>query len=402
MDLTAWRAQYAAIFGPHLNPANPFSYPMDALIGISVPGNWAGWQINLRDTKAIEKLLVEQDARGKDLYFRVPPLRNRVYGPTERGYAEDSLEVPALFLDLDIVETEEEQAAHKPFRGKQAGLRHPYMDEVLAMLDEVLPASLVVASGHGAHAYFTNLTPFALEIGTNGKKDDRGEHAQFLVRWDAFWMEECRKRGFGMDGGISRDAARVLRVAGSHNRKIDGDHRPVTIVTVNPDAAYNTATLDAFIPEPPKQEAKPRPATHAIKPGDRKKGGTWSTKVPVSFLMEEFFGMEVTSDRGSNRRWAFPHEDGSITPGTDHCTTFLVGEKQELELAYALGSRLQEAWGVDDHHSSVSSWDLLVLLLGGDLELARMIAGAFNEPDDDLVESISNARAYLIAEAAAA
>lgn len=373
MDLDAWRLQYETLYGRHLRAGHYDG----ALIGISTPGNWAGYKLKLQDTDAIEALLTKLDKQSKDIYFRVAPLQAGTYRSDERAGAERNVSLPCFWNDGDT-----EDGVHKPFRGEFKGFPHPTTSQMLEMIEEVLPASMIIGSGGGAHPYWELEQPAEQPIGTSHST------ALLLARFEYFWKAEARKRGFGVDTGIASDTARILRVAGSRNFKREGDPKPVTILSKS-DVIYTVEQLDAILPQIPKVTVK-KTVANTPRPTDGRTSNKWSAKVPVSFLMEEVWGMTTGDDEDSEyRRWVYPREDGTSS-GTDrHAKTFT--SERGVEYVVAYGGRIQDEWGVDSFRQSLTSWDLLLTILGGDLSMARFIAEAFTKPSDDLVENLVTA-----------
>lgn len=386
MDLDAWRLQYNALYGHHIERGEY----ADALLGISTPGNWAGFKIPLLDTDAIDRKLTQLDRQGKDIYFRVVPLQPGTYGPGERAGADRNLAMPAAWGDGDTAD-----GVHKPFRGEFAGYRHPSTQEVLDMYWDIeLPPNLAIGSGGGVHPYLVFDNPIENALPGTPSLD-------LLLRLDHFIKEAAKARGFGMDTGITSDPARILRVAGSRNfKRGKDDPKPVTILAEGVGINYTFEELDEKLPPIPKIEKRTRVASVST-PGERKKGNAWAAVVPVSFLMEGVWGMETNDgdiDSGGERRWVYPREDGTASLKDKHAKTFL-GEKSGAEFAVAYGGRIQDEWGVGDYRTALTSWDLLVTIVGGDGDLARYIAQQYPEPSEDLLDLLraANERRYELA-----
>lgn len=370
MDLDAWRLQYDTLYGHHLR-AGRYN---GALIGISTPGNWAGYKLKLQDTDAIEALLTKLDKQGKDIYFRVAPLLAGTYRFDERASAERNVSLPCFWNDGDTAD-----GVHKPFRGEFKGFPHPTTGQMLEMVEEVLPASLTIGSGGGVHPYLILKEPAEQPIGASHAT------AALLTRLEYLWKTEAKKRGFGVDTGIASDTARILRVAGSRNFKRQGDPQPVRILSKS-DVVYTVEQLDEILPQIPKVTVK-KTVANTSRPSDGRTSNKWSAKVPVSFLMEEVWGMTTEDDADSDyRRWVYPREDGTSS-GTDKHAKSFVSEKG-VEYVVAYGGRIQDEWGVASYRQALTSWDLLLTILGGNLPMARFISEAFPKPSDDLAENL--------------
>lgn len=375
MDLAAWHQQYETLYGTHISAG----YYQDALLGISVAGNWSGFKIPLLDRAAIDRKLVQLDRAGKDIYFRVVPLKAGSYAPGERASADRNDVMPVAWGDGDTRNGE-----HKPFRGAFKGFPHPTIDQVLDMYAEVLPTSMSVGSGGGVHPYWVYASPLENAAGHNATMN-------ILRRIEFALSQAAKERGFGMDTGITSDPARILRVAGSTNYKRKSDPRPVTILTTSSDIVYTFEELNRILPQIPKADPKRAIAT-TPKRTDRNQNNSWSAKVPVSYLMEEIWGMSTNDGDAETtefRRWVYPREDGTASGTDTHAKTFLSERGTEYVVAY--GGRVQDEWGVDDFRTPLTSWDMLLTCLGGNLPLARFMAKEFPVPSQDLVENLTAA-----------
>jgi hypothetical protein len=381
LDLNAWHTQYDRLYGRHIAAG----HYQDALLGLSYPGNWAGDKIPLLDTDAIDRKLTQLDRAGKDIYFRIVPLEAGSYGHSERGAKERNLAMPCAFGDGDTID-----GVHQPFKdgGEFKGFRHPATDEVLAMYHDLfLPPTLTVASGGGVHPYW--VFDQTMENALPGT-----ESYKMLLRLDYTIKEAAKARGFGMDTGITSDAARILRVAGSRNFKRSADPAPVTILDDNPMFIYSIDELDELLDHIPVAAPKQRTLASIAKIGDRKTSHKWSTAVPVSFLMEGVWGMETgDGDMGNpgenpkyGRKWVFPREDGTVNATALHAKTWVAESGTEWAVAY--GNRIQEEWGVASYAEALTSWDLLCTIMGGDLAMARFITKTFPKPTEDLLDNL--------------
>jgi hypothetical protein len=119
--------------------------------------------------------------------------------------AENALFLRSVFVDLDVGETK------------------PYADPALAanalrtFVDENnLPDPLIVISGGGVHAYW----PFTEDIPVD----------QWRPVARAF-KRMCLERKLGIDTAVTADAARILRMPGTNNYKLDNP-RPCQIATM--------------------------------------------------------------------------------------------------------------------------------------------------------------------------
>lgn len=127
--------------------------------------------------------------------------------------ADNAMFLRSFFVDLDV--------GH-PVMGKDGKLRHkPYLEvhdaaKALRAFVEAtkLPKPLIVASGGGIHAYW----PFTEDV----------PYAKWKPAADAF-KALCLAHKLGIDSQVTADGARVLRIPGTFNFKLD-EPRPVQIV----------------------------------------------------------------------------------------------------------------------------------------------------------------------------
>ena len=163
----------------------------------------------------IEEIAREYDNRGRDVYVGVLP--RLVHGDgTARNCSSFS---SILWADVDakdhlpINEICGEEWRH--IKGKANALR--------ALLDFPVPASVVIDTGHGYHAYWK------------------------LLGAEAFG--DCRKAMEGIArrvrGDSVYDQARIMRLPGLHNHK-DGGKEPVRLLRLDATQKYSLHDFDEF------------------------------------------------------------------------------------------------------------------------------------------------------------
>ena len=142
------------------------------------------------------------DDKGYDVYFALATFNDG----SSRTQA-NVLQLRSLFLDLDCGEDKAEN-------------NEGYIDQATALqaLQDfsrrlALPRPIVVNSGRGVHVYWNLKTPVAL--------------AQWLPVAKKL-KQLCVQHGFLADPNVTADAARILRVPGTHNYKADP---PLEVVT---------------------------------------------------------------------------------------------------------------------------------------------------------------------------
>ena len=169
---------------------------LEAVLGVE--GSYCVWANRISDKRKVQKFYSDLDAvihaahnldqEGFDAYFALGTF-------TEAGSrdAANVEQLRAFFLDLDCGPTKD------------------YPDQNTALLamrkfckDLSLPKPTVVNSGRGIHVYWPLTEPIS-----------RDEWQPIADRLKAM----CKKHGLNADPVVTADAARVLRVPGTHNHK---------------------------------------------------------------------------------------------------------------------------------------------------------------------------------------
>ena len=154
------------------------------------------FQVTIADVDAIGSGL---DASGVDAYFALA-----TFNDDSSRKVDNAAFLRAFFLDLDC------------------GTGKPYADQPAAaqalsifVKDTGLPSPTVVSSGGGLHVYW----PLTEDVVVA----DWLPHAKSLKRL-------CVQHNLHADPAVTADAARILRIPGTHNFK-NGQRRPVQIMT---------------------------------------------------------------------------------------------------------------------------------------------------------------------------
>lgn len=192
--------------------------------------------------------LADQRASRCCVWFGVATRRQRLEGK-RRGGADDCLHIPALWADIDV-----EGPNHKG--------GHPLPPTIEAAAELVnsfpLPPTAVVRSGGGLQGWWFLKEP--LEV--NDKT------LALLRSWGCTWVELARRRNWHVDNVF--DAARIMRLPGTHNRK-QADHPAAVTAKAVWDRRYDPDDFEPHLLEPP---APPDPAPARIpyigpeRPGD--------------------------------------------------------------------------------------------------------------------------------------
>jgi len=183
-------------------------------------------------------------AGSQDVYFGVglqDPKRKQ-----GRGKAEDVQGLVALWADVDFGE----EGHKKP--------HPPTLEEAVALVDGMpLPASVLVHSGHGLHAYWLFDIPLLFRNG----KEDRDEGARMVAGWQGKLRAASEAKGWSLDA--THDLARVLRVPGTWNRK--GTPVPVRILRAG-GPRHKAEVFRAFAAEAEEVKVEPAAAKEADMP----------------------------------------------------------------------------------------------------------------------------------------
>jgi hypothetical protein len=176
-----------------------------------------------------------QDALGYvvglvDVFARVCPLARKPR--SGRGTAEDSIQLPGTFADLDVDGTPDGKG------GVKTGA-FPTLDAALEVAHAVLEPSLVVSSGGGLQPYWLLEHPFVFADDSDRERAARIERG---------FVERLRQvadelHGARIDG--AHDLARVLRPPGSANGK--GSEPRVVELLDDGDRRYTLEQLEAEV-----------------------------------------------------------------------------------------------------------------------------------------------------------
>ena len=140
------------------------------------------------------------DAAGLNAYFALAS-----FGPAQNRTKDNALFLRSAFIDVDVGENKEYQSLDEAKQGLAKFL-----------LAAKLPTPLVVYSGYGLHVYW----PFTADIPVS--------------QWYTMALglkALCVTHEFGIDHSVIADAARVLRVPGTHNYKVPTDPKGVRVLS---------------------------------------------------------------------------------------------------------------------------------------------------------------------------
>jgi hypothetical protein len=165
-------------------------------------GQWFGDAISAAEFAAAE-------SASTDVYVGVGIRHaDRLPPPKSRGSADSVEGIVGLWLDVDVADV-----GHEKTRKRLPGS----IEEARRLLFGVLPSmppSIVVFSGHGLQGWWLFPEPWIFE-----SAEDRKKAAAFAHRFTATARAVARLNGWSVDGTF--DLARVMRLAGTWNRKTD-------------------------------------------------------------------------------------------------------------------------------------------------------------------------------------
>ena len=147
---------------------------------------------------------------GRDVYFGLCTVPPGLPSANTRTKETDATRVVATWLDVDF--------------GQDGHKGNVCFADASAALDWIqglpTPPSIIVHSGGGYHCYWPLIDPLQIT-------DDatRSAAKELTSRWNYYLIDLAKS--IGVDVDHTGDLARVLRVPGTKNRKIEGESREV-------------------------------------------------------------------------------------------------------------------------------------------------------------------------------
>jgi len=188
---------------------------------------------------SLEKQL--QVWRDQNIYYSIGLMEKGI--KSGRGSESDVRLIPGVWIDVDLS------------TGVHASKRLPSStEEALEALDDALPIepTVVIHSGGGLHCYWLfdevwEFTSDGTPEGDHERERQRTQAMGFVQRFQAHFQRAWKMKGWHLDSTF--DLARVLRVPGSLNLKIENDKRPVDIVSNDGERfsiAYLMESMDIY------------------------------------------------------------------------------------------------------------------------------------------------------------
>lgn len=272
----------------------------------------------------------------------------------KRGGADAVTAMPALVLDIDTAD------------GAHRGEHLPSRNDAHRLIREAdFRCGLLVNSGGGFHAYYL------LDEPLRGSFVNGSANKALLTRWSAYWERAGQTFDCSVDVAVSADPARLLRPAGTHNRKEPTAPRAVTIDYSAADQLVRGADLDEKLPQiAPAPTRKPRPGTAPAR--SRSHG-------PAPFALDRAPGalealleaVGAAPGQHAPDRWIWPRDDGSYSDDDTHGEILRDSDTPVLSV---FGERWRNAWRLAGPSDVVSANRLLVqFICAGDSDLAQRI-----------------------------
>ena len=222
------------------------------------PKKWRSWSFPTTDVDAAAQQAADLDAKGLNVYVRSNLLSRPLTSIYERGETPDTGCAVALAVDLDV-----QGPGHKNGRGE-----HPLPADIEAAMSIVAnlpPPSLNIFTGGGAHLWFVLDEP------------EHDRPVELLEEWAGRIVAAGAALGLHVD---RPDAARVLRVCGTHRRKRGLEPNLVSLHEVAgwpvdglasrpwcPTGRYGARDLLEALPRPKTPEPPP-PLSRPRRPGE--------------------------------------------------------------------------------------------------------------------------------------
>jgi putative DNA primase/helicase len=311
----------------------------DGYVSIVSTSDWAGDSCLTSQLAAATLRASFCDRRGdKGIYARVTTLRTAVTADGRRGSDEDSLSLPGLWADMDVV-----GPGHKTTKPLPVTL-----DDCKKIVTEAgLPdPTLWVSSGGGFYPWWLFDEPWTLD--SSGIK-----WAQEISRvWQDAIAESAKELGFHY--GPVPDLSRVLRIPGTVNRKVDGDPKLCQVIEhegtrFSPVDITSVADLAAQLlkdrrPAPPPPAPRPT-VVSGDRPGDALAASmSWSDILAPA-------GYQLAFQRGQEEYWVRP---GKHVRDGHSVTTNYSGS----DLMWVFSTEC-EGFDSDTSYSKFAAWSIL-------------------------------------------
>lgn len=173
----------------------------DGWLIISAPSGadkWDSWSFHVSKVDDAARAARHLDDAGRNVYVRSNLLRRPLARQSERGTTADTGAAVALAVDLDIAGPGHSDGGDLPLP--------PDIDAAMRIVAPLPPPTLHIGTGGGVHLWWLLDEPEA------------SEPVALIDEWAGRIVEAGRQLGWHVD---RPDPARVLRVCGTHRRKVD-------------------------------------------------------------------------------------------------------------------------------------------------------------------------------------
>jgi hypothetical protein len=164
---------------------------------------------------------------GRDDVFVGAALSGADHGTGQRLKARQAIAIPGVWIDVDVNGAPDN-------RGGVITDGAPDLDAAIDLARTVLEPTLVVCSGHGAHAWHLLRSPWYFH-----DIDEQHAGATLAAQWVALHQQHAHRRGFTIDS--VGDLARIMRPPGTVNTK--GGRRADVHALIADGARYELAEL---------------------------------------------------------------------------------------------------------------------------------------------------------------
>ncbi len=235
-----------------------------------------------------------------DVWLGVATRRERLAQGQGRGGDDLCAQFPGLWLDVDI-----DGDGHKG--GHTLPPTEKAAHALIAMFP--VPPTAVVHSGGGLQAWWLFDEPCAAE-----------DVAPVLPRWFATWEALAADQGWHVDNVF--DLARIMRVPGTANRKLNGS-RDVTIIAET-EHRYGLGDLDELLHDPPAP-APTAPARETYT-GPERPGDVFNREHAAGEILTAHGWTLGDTDPNGDQQWVRPGKDArqgtsaTVYAEDGHCT----------------------------------------------------------------------------------
>jgi hypothetical protein len=208
----------------------------------------------------------------------------------------------------------------------------PTLEAALALLGDIpLPPSYIINSGGGAHAWWLLREPWVFD-----NDAEREEATKLLRAWQMVVSTAAARHGYEVDN--VGDIARLMRLPGTHNRKLPDNPRPVTILEAHPHR-YNPLDFEQHIITPPA-DITTTPTPLPTEP----RGGV---KLPD----EELIALALRAKNGANFRRLWEGDTTGYASHSEadlalcgHLAFWTAGDVARIERLFSQSGLVRDKW----------------------------------------------------------